>query len=364
MKTKHICFYLSDHGFGHIARNLPIIYRLLEHPEVRLTVVCGERHNTFAKDTLSPEQLARVTFRSEHTDIGWILQEGTLLVDDQKMEVATKEFLENCPRRSQAEAQWLVENQVDVAVCDMPIWSIETCRLAGVPLQYIGNFTWTELYREHLPEKIWNAYAKEYRKLQHVMLYALHDQEMLEFLGDASDIQEVSVQCRPFDRCAARQIREKHKKPLVFVALGMSASFKKEINVEQLPYDFIVNDGVPLSGSNVIRLDWSVKNTQDYVLASDYVISKAGWGTIAEALLARKPMALFARDTVLEDRTSIAILESQKLAVRIEENELEEIPSVIERMKKLSEEGFAKYHDSSEEIAKQILSLTEGERKQ
>ena len=63
MKTKHICFYLSDHGFGHIARNLPIIYRLLEHPEVRLTVVCGERHNTFAKDTLSPEQLARDKMR-------------------------------------------------------------------------------------------------------------------------------------------------------------------------------------------------------------------------------------------------------------------------------------------------------------
>lgn len=25
MQAKNLCFYLSDHGFGHIARNIPLI---------------------------------------------------------------------------------------------------------------------------------------------------------------------------------------------------------------------------------------------------------------------------------------------------------------------------------------------------
>lgn len=46
---KRICFYLSDHGFGHVARNIPIIVSVVRNYDTFVYVVCGERHIEFAK---------------------------------------------------------------------------------------------------------------------------------------------------------------------------------------------------------------------------------------------------------------------------------------------------------------------------
>ena len=191
---------------------------------------------------------------------------------------------------------------------------ISACEQAGVPLLYVGNFTWTELYREFLPEHIWKAYAAEYRKIRHGMLYALHNPEMLEFLPRA-ELSETSLVARPFHPDEIRAIRARYTCPIVFVALGMSAQFTQPVSVEGVEAHFYVTEGVPLTGSNVTVIPYSTLHTQDYVAAADYVITKAGWGTVAECLLAQKPMALFARDSVLEDRTTIRKLEQKKLGM-------------------------------------------------
>ena len=85
MQAKNLCFYLSDHGFGHIARNIPLIAEAVRRIDAYVYVVCGKRHLEFAKanllELLTPEQFSRIRYRAEHTDIGLILQQGTLLVD-------------------------------------------------------------------------------------------------------------------------------------------------------------------------------------------------------------------------------------------------------------------------------------------
>lgn len=52
MQTCNLCFYLSDHGFGHIARNLPIIAEAARRTSGLLYLVCGARHLAFAKENL------------------------------------------------------------------------------------------------------------------------------------------------------------------------------------------------------------------------------------------------------------------------------------------------------------------------
>lgn len=49
--------------------------------------------------------------------------------------------------------------------------------------------------------------------------------------------------------------------------------------------------------------------TQNYVAAADLVITKPGWSTIAEAMIARKPFALLYRENVHEDRTTVRAVE-------------------------------------------------------
>ena len=82
---KRICFFLSDHGFGHIARNIPIIVSVIKNYDTFVYVVCGERHIEFAKKNLetmlTAEQYGRTEFCADHTDIGLICKDGTLDVD-------------------------------------------------------------------------------------------------------------------------------------------------------------------------------------------------------------------------------------------------------------------------------------------
>ena len=149
------------------------------------------------------------------------------------------------------------------------------------------------------------------------------------------------------------------------MALGMSAEFEKPVDVSRLPFDIIANRGIPLIGDNVEYLEAGAADTQDYILASDYVITKAGWGTVAGCLLARKKMALFRRETVLEDRTTIRILEEQKLAVSISECDLEHIDAVVERMDRagigvdMQKQGTINREDMLELTRRMTLSRTD-----
>ena len=362
MQAKNLCFYLSDHGFGHIARNIPLIAEAVRRIDGYVYVVCGERHLEFAKanllEILTPEQFSRIRYRAEHTDIGLILQQGTLLVDTVALTNACAQYLAELPERAKREADWLRQHDVAAALCDMPLWSISACEQAGVPLLYVGNFTWTELYREFLPEHIWKAYAAEYRKIQHGMLYALHNPEMLEFLPRV-ELSATSLVARPFHPDEIRTIRERHTCPIVFVALGMSAQFTQPVSVEGVKAHFYVTEGVPLTGSNVTVIPYSTLHTQDYVAAADYVITKAGWGTVAECLLAQKPMALFARDSVLEDRTTIRLLEQKKLGIKVTYEQLTEMSDLLEQMKRITYPAVPEYHNAAAEIVSKLLTLTE-----
>lgn len=352
-KPLHICFYISDHGFGHAMRCVPIMEELLTRG-ARITAVCGAKQIPVIHADLGDET---ISYRTEKMDVGLVLHPGTLLVDSKRLYEETYKYLSGREQRASKEAEWLIDNEVDIAVCDMPLWSIEACQLAGVPMQYLGNFTWTEMYREYLSDEIWETYGEEYKRIRHALLYSPHNTEMLEFLQN-SEIKETSLVARRFHPDQAIAIKEKHSCPLIFAALGMSAGFTDPADVSKLPYEFITNQGVPLIGNNVEHIPAGTPNTQDFILASDYVITKAGWGTIAECLLAGKPMALFERDTVLEDRTTIRVLEQQKLAVKISQADLEDIEGVVDRMNtELSTGGLGLYYDAVKEIADQILSL-------
>ena len=356
---KRICFYLSDHGFGHIARNIPIIVSVVKNYDTFVYVVCGEHHIEFAMQNLemmlTSEKNNRVAFRADHTDIGLVCKEGTLDVEINSLTKATTEFLSAFPQKAEREAKWLKENYIDAVLCDMPIWSIEASELANVPLLYVGNFTWTELYREFLPERIWKAYAEYYGKIRHAMLYALHNQEMLAYLKNA-ERQETSVTARPFDKEAVAAIKSRHDRKLVFVALGMSAQFRKAVDVSGTPYDFYTTQGVPLAGDNVEVIPYTTVNTQDYIAAADYVITKAGWGTVSECLLAGKRMALFRRDGVLEDRTTIRLLEEKHLAASVTAEELCDISGIIKKLDRL-DGSCGGFDDCAAEVAEKLCSL-------
>lgn len=176
---------------------------------------------------------------------------------------------------------------------------------------------------------------------------------MKEYL---SNYKEVGLCCRKFSLDNINKIKEEFKgKKCVFISVGRSVEISKAIDVSSLDYYFIATEGIKLWGDNVKYLPIETDNTHEYLMSCDYVITKAGWGTLSEALIGKKKIGVLSRDGVKEDKNSIEILKKRKLAIEVSLNNfnLEEILSELENFTPNYNEY--NYKNEYKEIAKEII---------
>lgn len=326
VKKRTIAFFISDHGFGHASRNIPIIrYILGANKDIRVIIKTGKSQGSFIRDLMG-EFNNRVSYFFEAMDVGLFLKENSLDIDKDKLAEKVLKYLNSFDERVTKEIEFLHYYNVNLIVSDIVPWVFKCSKKLNIPSILISNFTWVEIYKEHLSKEVCNEYIECYKLVDKALFYELYMDEMKEYI---KEYEEVSLCSRDFDLVKVDKIKNSFKRPIVYLSVGRSVDLKDEIDVSNLPYDFIVTDGIRLKGHNVYYLPKETTNTQDYLMASDFVITKAGWGTVSEALLAKKKVALLSRDNVAEDRNTICMLKNKKLAIEVDFN-LEEILKKLE----------------------------------
>jgi len=80
---------------------------------------------------------------------------------------------------------------------------------------------------------------------------------------------------------------------------------------------FIVSSNVRVKRKNVYQIPSDYIETQNYIAASDLVISKAGWGMIGEALSSNTPLLILNRPSMKEDQNTISYLKEHSLGKTI-----------------------------------------------
>jgi UDP:flavonoid glycosyltransferase YjiC (YdhE family) len=178
----------------------------------------------------------------------------------------------------------------------------------------------------------------------------------------SNNLFKAGLSCREFNYDKVENIKAQFKMPLIFVSLGRSVDINYEVDVEELPYDFIYTDGIKLRGSNIHKLPIDTSNTHDYIKASEIVITKTGWSTVSESICARKPLLVLNRTEIREDVNTINNLLSFGIAKTIEFNQLSNanLEVYIEKTRKLKEnyKGLSNsFQNKSNEIANRILEL-------
>lgn len=312
IKNKVIVFYISDHGFGHASRNIPIIRYILEaNNDIRVIVKTGKAQGGFIRDLVGNFD-GRVNYYFDSMDVGLILKKNSLDIDKDKLTEKVEVYISSFKEKISKENEFLHYYNVDLIISDIVPWIFKSAKQLNIPSILISNFTWVEIYKEHLSKEICNEYIQCYKLADKALFYELYMEEMKSYI---SNYEEVSLCSRDFDLEKADKIKKSFKRPIAYLSVGRSVDLQKEIDVNDLNYDFIVTDGIKLKGHNVYYLDKGISNTQDYLLASDFVITKAGWGTVSEALLGRKKIALLSRDNVAEDRNTINQLTGMGLAI-------------------------------------------------
>lgn len=311
---KLVIFYISDHGFGHAARNIPIIKELLATDEkLRVIVRTGSAQGEFIQSNFLGE--SRLSVIKESLDVGLVLQPMSFELDVPTLEERIKQYIESWEQRIEREEQFLTHEQPDLIVSDIVPWVFHAAKQANITSVLISNFTWVDIYEEYLSAELVKAYQDCYALADEVFMYELSGSKMKERFVK---YDEVSLCARGFDLTAVAEIRSGYEKPLVFISVGRSVDLAEQIDVSNEPYHFIVTEGIQLVGENVTYLAKETPNTHDYVCASEFVITKAGFGTVAEALLAKKKIAVIERDSIAEDRATVEWLVSHGLALPIQ----------------------------------------------
>lgn len=337
----NIAFFCSNHGYGHILREKPVIDELASRGH-QIFVVCGKAQCDQLDDHAN---IHKVPY---DTDVGIIVKLGTLMLDKEKTTFALKKYMHEYPDRILFAKELLAKQSIERVIVDIVPWAIDAASECGVESYLMTSFTWIEQYKGFVEDEILVRLKSSFMKANHILYYALANDRVREMLPQGEDVGFV---CRKFDSKRIQQIRREHQRKCVFLSLGVSNSgLDFDIDVSGLPYDFICTDAYQLKGDNVTYLSKDTRDIHNYIAAAEYCISKPGWTTIAEMMVAGVKFALIERPDVPEDSMTILMLKQMNAAMCVRVEELKDIGNVLNGLNEVDLD-IKKYANNYEYVA-------------
>lgn len=312
-------WYVSCHGFGHITRSLAQLEKKLdENSNFKCIIVSGEKQIEFVK-LYFKNYSNRVIFRKTLTDIGLINKKNSLDVDKELLEIKLKDFISKWDDLVEEEINFLKDYPIGDIFCDISPIGILVSKNLKKKINLISNFTWYQQYSYlNLDSEITQKYLELDEMIDNLYLYPLN----LDFSYISPEIIKMDFISRKISVKKIEEIKIQHGES-IFISCGKSAQLD-EISVANFNGTVFTTSGVKVENihGKVVELPVDILDTQNYIAASNFIIAKAGWGTVAEAVCAKTPMILLEREEVLEDTHIIGLVKEKFGAKSIKLDEL------------------------------------------
>lgn len=310
---KRILFYVSGHGFGHATRSAEVIRALgNDHPEIVVRVVTTAPQRIFAD---LPAVLGEVIV----SEIGTGVVEGnsSLQIDRAATVARLARFIQGCDRIVEAETERIRREEVSLVVADIPYLAGEIAQRAGVPCAALGNFTWDWIYEPYLVEsaegrsllaRIRQAYAK---MTCYLRLPFSHDTESIPSIRDIPLITR-SVRTTPDHVLRKLGIDSNDQRGRILYAMRDSTYLHAVATAataapDRLFFYFGSPQGPMPSNARPVVLDGQMA-FPDVLNVCDAVISKLGYGTMADCISTCTPILFPPRFDFREDEVFLPLV--------------------------------------------------------
>ncbi|NOT28385.1 MAG: hypothetical protein HOP16_20080 [Acidobacteria bacterium] len=294
-----IVFYVSGHGFGHASRTIEVINAVLaKRPETRIGV-----------RTAAPRWLfdltvkGKVAFSTLECDTG-VVQIDSLTLDEADSIRRAWSFHSDLVTRAASETRILRELGAGLIVGDIPPLAFAVGAAAGIPSIAIGNFTWDWVYADYprvrlapsLLPALRGAYAKGSMALRLPMCAGF------ESFSNVKDIPFIARHATRTKEETCKALKLPADKPIALLSFGgyglqgldtdMLAKFKKHtvITTVSNPQGRTRKDtpaaernGALVTVNEEVMYNLGVRY-EDLVGAADVVVTKPGYGIIAESI--------------------------------------------------------------------------------
>jgi UDP:flavonoid glycosyltransferase YjiC (YdhE family) len=322
-EMKRVAYFVSPHGFGHAARVCAVIAELTRRrPDLKAELVTAVPRWFFA-DSLAPG----FNYHQLDCDVG--LVQTSPLVEDVG---ATVERL-NSMWRHQSEVtrvgRWLGELDCSLVVADISPLGLAAARVASIPSVLIESFTWDWIYA--------NYPAAPQPLLEHGhRLAGVFESAGLRIQAEPVCAEvEKAAHVGPIARRARREKTEVRStlgvpadEPMIVVSMGgVQWDYDRFSDFEHSQGAWIVVPG----GSErererrgrIILLPFHADIYHpDLVAASDVVVSKLGYSTVAETYSAGAALAYIGRPLFPESPVLARWVEERMVAAEISEQSL------------------------------------------
>jgi|TARA_B100000686_G_scaffold214388_1_gene221344 hypothetical protein len=286
-----VVFYISGHGFGHASRQIEIIRQLQR--------LCSDIHIVIK--TPVPQWFFDVANLDEHsfetleTDTG-VVQPDSLHVDVVQSIKQCDSFHQTLNQRAASEASILKGLNVRLIVGDIPPLAFRVGIMTAIPTVAISNFTWdwiynnyadTSFYAPELVDTLSNAYASATMAWRFPLHAGFHSCQNIV------DVPLVARRSTKDPRKLRNYLELPYDSPVVLFSFGRYGV--SNINWERVQklsdYHFVFaseNHLEPLpNGPIFTTLDEKALSKDglsyaDIIAAADIVITKPGFGMVAE----------------------------------------------------------------------------------
>ena len=282
-------FYVSGLGYGHLTRSMAVIRELIKHSNIHVTLRCHSTHIQMAAAEFSDK---RDSVKIQHFDRGFSVYFDDLTgkVNMGETLSSVDSWLNTLETGAKLETDICRESGYDLILSDIAPEAFFAAEQAGIPGIGVSNFTWFEFMREFIGLERSEPLKWMYQKASAFLEYPLSTGDNLP----VSERVPIGLVSRPLSSERIRHIRDKYKRPgrlLVFLSVGGALSLKNAALPPEV--DYLYTRGIELpSGDNTFKVPPDAADTHNYLAACDCVVTKCGWSTAAEALIAQKPLYL------------------------------------------------------------------------
>lgn len=312
MRPDPLVVYVSGHGFGHASRVVEVINAIhRQSPHTAIVVRTAAERWLFDLTLTSPVEFHRVA-----CDPG-VVQIDSLRLDAAETIRRAAAFYDDFPARVSRETAFLGGVRARAVVADIPPLGLAAAASAGLPAIALGNFTWDWIYRAYEEElrgapALLPAIERAYRTASLVIRLPMWGG--FEAMGRAAivDVPLVARRATRSRDATRTALGLPHDLRVVLLSFGGYGLPHLELDALDLPGYAVITTGecgirraAGSSGTPIRTLDERALYAagfryEDLVAASDVVVSKPGYGIIAECAANRTALLYTSRGRFAE----------------------------------------------------------------
>jgi hypothetical protein len=321
-RAKRIAYFVSPHGFGHAARAAAVMQAISDFdPSVKFEIFTTVP-SWFFQESMS----GSFTCHTLLTDIG-LVQKTAFQADLNKTLRSLNDFLPFPASLVSEIARTVRKLDCVLIICDIAPMGIAVAKAAGVPSMLVENFTWDWIYEHYAAtDSRFNGHI-EYLKT----FFAAADYHIkaAPFCSPGPADLTTSPVSRKI-RASADRIRNRlglgQTAAMVLITTGgIKQSYGFLQKLKRLPDIYFVMPGagpkMQIRDNCIILPHHSDFYHPDLGNASDAVVGKVGYSTLAEVYQAGVPFGYVVRSNFRESAPMAAFIEKEMSGIFLKESD-------------------------------------------